>query len=240
MSSVPSSYTFRFKEAYKLTAKAVYEMSLCAFEVHDRYGYQAYVDWLKAEFNLSRQTGDNLLNVYRNIISTPNFSVDNIIGFAPSALYLLAQPATPREAFEIAVEQATQGETVTRQKAEQIVEAVKGFQLAQVATNNPLPPSIAVKASTQVVREATKTGSVTIKTGAQVPITPVNLKQAAVANISAAADRQRGHVDENKPIITASGSVGDVLRQVADALAGYEGDVRIVVRAASAVAERVQ
>lgn len=110
--AVDARYTDRFRAGLKQTTRGLIDAARVAAEVNDQYGYGTYVKWLNESFNVSRQTGDSLLRVFRNLIATPNFSVDDVATIAPSALYLLAAPSTPKDVRERFIESAKDGHPV--------------------------------------------------------------------------------------------------------------------------------
>ncbi len=75
---------------------------------------------------------DNLLAVQKNLL-TPNFGVGvDWREFAPSALYLLAAPSTPKAVRQEAIERAQAGEPITYSTAREMVQEYRqrGFMVA--------------------------------------------------------------------------------------------------------------
>lgn len=133
---IDQAYTARFRDAYKRTARALYEMALCAAEVRNRYSYPAYIAWLDDNFGLSRQYGDNLLNI-QQLLVTLNFSVEDTERFSSTALQLLAAPSTPAAARHEAIERAADGEDITWSLSKAIVEGHKAQQPSTVPLQLP-------------------------------------------------------------------------------------------------------
>lgn len=120
--TVDIEYTDRFRLSLKQTTQGIVEAARVVAEVNEKYGYASMVTWLKDSFDVSRQTGDNLLRVYRNLISTPNFSVDDIATIAPSALYLLSAPSTPASVKKEFKAKVVAGKPVTHAEVKRAVE----------------------------------------------------------------------------------------------------------------------
>jgi hypothetical protein len=98
-----------------------------------------FVQWVKQESGLSIGTAYRLINVHRA------FSVSNLetTSFAPSALYLLSEPSAPIAARTEAIQRATNGESITRATAQQIVGQyqVPRPVLPPLPQPPPMPPS---------------------------------------------------------------------------------------------------
>jgi hypothetical protein len=77
-----------------------------------------FQQWAMAETGLSKGAIYNLINVYKEFGSRPNFGQ---LPIDKSAMYLLAAPSTPEEVREEAVNRATAGETITHKTARQMV-----------------------------------------------------------------------------------------------------------------------
>ncbi len=123
--TVASSYTDRFRKAYKQSGRSVVEMAMVVGEVHAECGFAALVEWLHDEFGLSDGVARRLLRVHSNLIVTDKLSAEAIDAIAPSALYLLASDSTPDEVREQFVEQAKSGKKVTHQEVKAAVAATK-------------------------------------------------------------------------------------------------------------------
>ncbi|BAZ49789.1 hypothetical protein NIES4103_24010 [Nostoc sp. NIES-4103] len=110
--------TREIKERLEDAVQAIWQIGQKLVEVRNCLSYGQFTCWLKTEFQWSRSTAYNYINVFETFGSCPNFGQLNI---APSALYLLAAPSTCKEAREEALESAKLGETVTYSKAKAIV-----------------------------------------------------------------------------------------------------------------------
>jgi hypothetical protein len=65
--------TSEIKECLRTAALAVWEIGQKLVEVRSRLEYGQFRDWLKAEFQWSRSTAYNYINVFRTFGSCPNF-----------------------------------------------------------------------------------------------------------------------------------------------------------------------
>ena len=97
-------------------------------EAKMRIGHGHFVDWIRARFDMSEDTAQNLMNVARNFGEIPNGSV-----FADRALYLLSRKSTPEDARQEAKDRAVSGEEITFVVATEIVETKKALKLEQEA-----------------------------------------------------------------------------------------------------------
>lgn len=95
-----------------------------------------FVRWLKQETGLSIGTAYRLINVYKA------FAVSNLktASFAPSALYLLADPSTPVYARTEAIHHATNGTHITRARAQEIVRSYQPPPMPPRPPRPALPP----------------------------------------------------------------------------------------------------
>jgi hypothetical protein len=82
-------------------------------------GHGGWYSWLRREFDWSRQTADNLINVFEASKSL-NFGDLNL---PVSSLYMLATPSTPAEVSKAIIKRVKKGEKLT---GTQIKAAVKG------------------------------------------------------------------------------------------------------------------
>jgi hypothetical protein len=131
------------KEQLKDTVQAIWQIGQKLVEVRNCLSYGEFNSWLKIEFQWSRSTAYNYINVFETFGSCPNFRQLNI---AASALYLLAAPSATKEAREEALESARLGEAITYSKAKAIVSSHK--KSSQPKNNNQLmniAPSVQVE-----------------------------------------------------------------------------------------------
>jgi len=136
--------TSEIKECLRTAALTVWEIGQKLVAVRSRLEYGQFCDWLKAEFQWSRSTAYNYINVFETFGSCPNFGQLDI---AISALYLLARPSTPEDVRQEALARASQGETITHALAKQIrfhhtidVEAKTVENDGETSTLNQTPP----------------------------------------------------------------------------------------------------
>jgi hypothetical protein len=108
--------TSEIKGLIQRNAQNTIEIGQKLIEVKARLGHGNWQEWLKAEFDWSRETAARLMHVAQIFDQNPQF-----VDFAPSALYLLAAPSTPESAREEAIALAESGERVTHAKAKEIV-----------------------------------------------------------------------------------------------------------------------
>ena len=87
-------------------------------EVQARLAHGQFLDWLDAEFGWRRSTAYRFLHVADAFATVETSQIGK---FAPSALYLLAAPATPQTARTEALARAAAGEAITYSQALEIV-----------------------------------------------------------------------------------------------------------------------
>jgi hypothetical protein len=114
--------TSEIKERLRNVTQAIWEIGQKLVDVRNCLNYGQFNSWLKTEFQWSRSTAYNYINVFETFGSCSNFGQLDI---AASALYLLAAPSTPEEARKEALESARIGETVTYLKAKAIIRQYK-------------------------------------------------------------------------------------------------------------------
>jgi len=120
--TIVQQHTSEIKERLWNAVQVIWEIGQKLFDVRNRLDYGQFTSWLKVEFDWSRSTAYNYINVFESFGSCSNFGQ---LAIATSALYLLATPSTPKEARQEALEQAYQGETITYTKAKVIVARYK-------------------------------------------------------------------------------------------------------------------
>jgi len=109
--------TGEIKEKIHSAAQVTWEIGQKLADVRARLKSRQFTSWIQAEFQLSRRTAYNYINVFESFANCANFAQINI---ATSALYLLAAPSTPEEAREEALKRANQGESITHAEAKVI------------------------------------------------------------------------------------------------------------------------
>lgn len=99
----------------KRTAQGIVEIGQKLIEVKERLGHGRFLNWLAAEFEWTDETARRFMNVAQQFGHNPQ-----IVGFAPSALYVLAAPSIPEAAREEAIARAKAGESITYTAAKAI------------------------------------------------------------------------------------------------------------------------
>lgn len=113
--------TEELKTMFRRTAEDIVEVGRKLDDVRDRLRDGQFDGWLRAEFNMSRRTAYNFMNVFERF-GNANFAQLDI---AASALYVLSAPSTSDEARQEALQLAKAGEPVTHSMARQIVDEHK-------------------------------------------------------------------------------------------------------------------
>lgn len=99
------------------TAQDIIEIGHKLIEVKTKLGHGLFGAWLHSEFEWSERTAQNFMTV------AEVFESATVADSIPSkALYLLAAPSTPESARNEVLERATQGERITYNKAQEIVQ----------------------------------------------------------------------------------------------------------------------
>ena len=96
------------------------------------HGLDAFDEWIKAEFNMSRTTAYRLISVYKK---WPD-GVPAADRFDASALYLLATDSTPDEVVHAAVSRAQSGEHVSVADVREIANELSESQTDDVTAND--------------------------------------------------------------------------------------------------------
>lgn len=100
----------------KRTAQGIIEVGQKLIEIKERLGHGRFGDWLLAEFDWTWKTATRFMNV------AGQFNFDNLsnLDLAPSALYILAAPSTPKAVRSEAIARAKAGESITYTTAKAI------------------------------------------------------------------------------------------------------------------------
>lgn len=133
--------TGEIKERLRRSAQNIWEIGHKLVDVRSRLKHGQFETWLKAEFDWSRRTAYNFINVYEAFAERANFAKINI---ATSALYLLAAPSTPQNVREEILQRANEGETLTHKYLRQVIEENKS-QSTSVTTSPELPQPLTSK-----------------------------------------------------------------------------------------------
>jgi len=119
------------------TATDIVEIGAKLIEVKAKLGHGKFGQWLVAEFAWEERTALRFMQV------AERFQNRQIVGFAPSALYLLASPSAPDEARNEALQRAATGERIGVPQAKAIVDAHKPpAAQPQFATAEQLTPTV--------------------------------------------------------------------------------------------------
>jgi hypothetical protein len=111
----------RIRERLTKTLEDLIEVGSDLLEVKEALPHGQFGPWLKAEFGWSERTAQNFMSVAERFKSA-NFAE---LPIQPSAAYMLAAPAVPDEARQVAIEKAEAGETITFTTAKEIVAEAK-------------------------------------------------------------------------------------------------------------------
>lgn len=109
--------TNELKVLVRQAAKSLVEIGLKLIECKAELGHGKYGKWLKAEFGWGTTTAWKMMRVAEAF----KYSQCENLNIATSALYLLAEPSTPEEARQEALERAARGETISHADAKEIL-----------------------------------------------------------------------------------------------------------------------
>jgi gas vesicle protein len=111
----------RIRERVKKTVEDIIEVGNDLLAVKEALEHGHFGPWLKAEFGWSERTAQNFMSVAERFKSAKFAELP----IQPSAAYLLAAPAVPDEARQVAIEKAEAGEEITFSTAREIVAEAK-------------------------------------------------------------------------------------------------------------------
>jgi hypothetical protein len=111
----------RIRGRVKKTVEDIIDVGNDLLAVKEALPHGQFGPWLKAEFGWSERSAQNFMSVAERFKSA-NFAE---LSIQPSAAYLLAAPAVPDEARQVAVEKAEAGEEITFATAREIVAEAK-------------------------------------------------------------------------------------------------------------------
>ena len=112
--------TSEIKDRLRRTAQDIVQIGHDLIEVKERLPHGQFGPWLSAEFDLTEGHARKLMQVARAFGQNDHYD-----RFAPTALYLLASPATPDEARAEALERAEAGERIEAKDAQAIIKTHK-------------------------------------------------------------------------------------------------------------------
>jgi len=174
--------TSEIKSLMRRTAQDIINIGQKLVEVKEQLGHGQFRNWLKAEFDWSVRTAARFMQV------ATKFKCANLAHFdiAASALYLLAEPSTPNEAREEALELAKQGENITHAKAKDIVNQHKEAALLMASK----PDTAYVSAES-------------MEWGASTPVEPRKVVQTVEAKSAAIVEQSEDQLPGEKTEILA-------------------------------------
>jgi DUF3102 family protein len=111
----------RIRELVKKTVEDIIDVGNDLLAVKEALPHGHFGPWLKAEFGRGERTVQNLMSVAERFKSAKTADLP----IQPGAAYLLAAPAVPDEARQVAVEKAKAGEEITFATAKEIVAEAK-------------------------------------------------------------------------------------------------------------------
>jgi len=111
----------RIGERLKKTLEDLIEVGNDLLVVKEALPHGHFGPWLRAEFGWSERTAQNFMSVAESFKSAKFADLP----IQPSAAYLLAAPAVPDSARQVAIEKAEAGEEITFSTAKEIVAEAK-------------------------------------------------------------------------------------------------------------------
>lgn len=120
----------------KRSAEDIVEIGRRLIEVKQRLGHGRFGVWLSAEFEWTQETARRFMKVAQQFGQNPQ-----IVDFAPSALYLLAEPSTPAPARSEAIARAEAGESITHKAALEIKQKYTPTPSQYQTKSTALPPA---------------------------------------------------------------------------------------------------
>jgi Protein of unknown function (DUF3102) len=159
----------------KRTAQDIIEIGQKLNAVKDKLKHGRFTDWIEAEFHWSYPTAARFMQV-ADRFGSQIYQIDK---FAPSAMYELAAPSTPKPALEEAIAIAATGENITYSKAK----ALKQKYSSSSAKSKPeksKPEKL--KLDTSAVNAATLTETQKIVAIRSLHAPPLPAEEIAVAH----------------------------------------------------------
>lgn len=132
--------TGEIQERLQRSAQDIWEIGQRLADVRAQLKHGQFDAWLKAEFNWSRRTAYNFINVYETFGERANLAQLDI---ASSALYLLAAPSTPQNLREEYLLKAYDGEKITHKELSSEIKQNK---------QKPNPPEVKEDDSTPLTK----------------------------------------------------------------------------------------
>jgi len=148
--SIVQQQTSEIRTLMRRTAQDIINIGQKLISVKEQLGHGQFRNWLKAEFDWSVRTAARFMQVATKFKSA-NLAHLNI---AASAVYLLAEPSTPDEAYEEALELAKR-ENITYAKAKDIINQHKeAAKLIASKPGNAIAPTMTVEPTETVEAES--------------------------------------------------------------------------------------
>jgi hypothetical protein len=111
----------RIRGRLKKTLEDLIEVGSDLLEVKEALPHGQFGPWLKAEFGWSERQAQNFMSVAERFKSAKFADLP----IQPSAAYMLAAPAVPDEARQVAIEKAEAGQEITFTTAKEIIAEAK-------------------------------------------------------------------------------------------------------------------
>lgn len=126
--------TGEIRERLRRSAQDIWEIGQKLADVRSRFRHGQFDAWLKAEFDWSRRTAYNFINVYETFRESTNLAQ---IDIATSALYLLSAPSTSQDIRDEYLQRAREGEKVTHQDLQKTLKAEESRPASAVFSTQP-------------------------------------------------------------------------------------------------------
>lgn len=132
---VVQDHATAIRDLMRQAVEPISEIGRRLIECKQVLGHGKWKKWLDREFQWSQDTAERFMSVVRITDQIPHGAE-----FDKSALYILANEKTPEEAVKEARERAAGGETITKAKAEEIVNRHKGTGKGKGGGTSSEPP----------------------------------------------------------------------------------------------------
>ncbi len=116
----------RIKLRLKRTVEDIIEIGRELAAIKAELPHGKFLPWIAAEFEMSRETSDNFMSVYKRF---GDGKLVNFTSFKPSILYALSAPSTPESVIEKAIEKAEAGDKVVLADVKQWKDAAQAEKL---------------------------------------------------------------------------------------------------------------
>ncbi len=121
--------TAEIKADLQKTAHTIWDIGKKLAEVRSQIETCHFTSWLKTEFNWSRRTAYNLINVYEAFPEFNRANFAQLENVSISALYLLASPSTHRQIRRHFLDLARAGNNISHQSVKAAINESKTTQL---------------------------------------------------------------------------------------------------------------